>query len=88
MTTHPNEKAGRKQADRILAYMREHGAVTPLDALLEIGCMRLGARIYDLKQAGHPIKARLVEVPTRAGRLARVAEYYIEQQSAAEGRNA
>lgn len=40
------------QTDRILRHLREHGSITPLEALREFGCMRLGARIYDLKRAG------------------------------------
>lgn len=75
-TTHPDTKAGRKQADQILAYMLEHGAITPMDALLDIGCMRLAARINDLKGSGHAIEKRMVEVPRRRrGGTARVAEY-------------
>ncbi len=35
--------------------------LTPLDALKGCGCMRLGARIWDLKQRGYRIKSRLVQ---------------------------
>lgn len=30
--------------------------ITPLDALKEFGCFRLGARIHQLKKAGHTIE--------------------------------
>jgi hypothetical protein len=83
MTTHPNEQRGRSQAAKILDYIRAHGAITPIDALIEIGCFRLGARIYDLKQDGHRIETRLVEVRTRTGGTARVAEYYLERSKPA-----
>ena len=63
------------QSELILAYMKKHGSITPLDALLEIGCFRLGARIWDLKQAGHNIETEMVEVKTRHGGTATVASY-------------
>ena len=41
------------QSDAILAYLQEHGSITPMDALRVCGCMRLAARIQDLEEAGH-----------------------------------
>ena len=35
-------------------------SLTPLEALNEIGCLRLGARIYDLKRQGYDIKSEIV----------------------------
>ena len=52
----------------------KRGPITALQALRDFGCMRLGARIWDLRQRGHRIACKLVTVPTRAGR-ARVAQY-------------
>ena len=43
------------QKERILEYIREHGSITPVEALKHIGSFRLGARIYDIKQQGHDI---------------------------------
>ena len=40
------------QEEKIFNYMRRFGWITPMDALREFGCMRLGARIYDLEQKG------------------------------------
>jgi len=51
------------QSERILMYLQENGSITPLDALREIGCMRLGARIYDLKRRGIAIE-RTMETHT------------------------
>ena len=49
------------QASRIFEYMRAGNAITPLDALRLFGCMRLGARIYDLKQRGYVINTSIVK---------------------------
>lgn len=44
-----------KQTEKILKYMQEHGSITPLEALEEAGCMRLAARISDLRHDGYNI---------------------------------
>ena len=44
--------------------------LTPLDALDGCGCLRLGARIHDLRKLGYQIKSELVE---KNGK--RVAQY-------------
>ena len=48
------------QSARILEHLRLHGAITPMDALRQFGCFRLGARIWDLKRQGHRIKSTTV----------------------------
>ena len=48
------------QSNQILEYMRQGNSITPLEALNMFGCMRLGARIYDLSQAGHVIHREMV----------------------------
>ena len=44
------------QCKLILEYMQSHGSITPLDALREFGCMRLSARILDLRKLGWNIR--------------------------------
>jgi hypothetical protein len=48
------------QTIQILDYLKAGNSITPLDALRKFGCMRLGARIYDLKQAGHVIDTLII----------------------------
>ena len=50
------------QTAQILAHLNTGRSITPLDALDWFGGFRLGARIYDLKQDGHPIYREMVEV--------------------------
>ena len=67
----------QSQKDLILAYMEKHGSITPLEAQREIGCMRLGARIWDLRRDGYNIAREMVNVPNRNGGKATVARYWL-----------
>lgn len=67
--------AKQSQTDRVLERLKK-GPLTQLEALTELGVMRLGARVLELRDAGHPIITETVEVATRiAGETARVARY-------------
>lgn len=68
-----------KQTEQILDYMRKYGEITPLDAMKEIGCMRLAARISDLRKAGHNITSRKVAVRCRDGRKAYIERYKLDE---------
>jgi len=43
------------QNETILAALKEGKTISPLTALREFSCMRLAARVYDLRKDGHPI---------------------------------
>lgn len=66
------------QCERILMYLREVGSITPLDAMREFGCMRLGARVYDLKRRGIGIRKETETRENRWGQKVRYARYYLE----------
>ena len=57
---------------QILEYMRKYGSITPMEALREFGCYRLGARIYELRVSGVRIKTELVKSMTRPGLIRRL----------------
>jgi hypothetical protein len=48
------------QKQSILNYLQQGKSITPLEAFDLFKCMRLGARIWDLKQAGYDVKEELV----------------------------
>ena len=52
------------QTQQILAHLKSGKSITPLEALNDYGCFRLGARIYELKQDGHTIETDRFETPT------------------------
>lgn len=44
----------------ILRDLRRGKKITPLDALAAYNCLRLGARIYDMRRQGIPVKAERI----------------------------
>ena len=62
------------QNSKVLRYIEEHGSITPLEAM-RFGCMRLAARIKDLRTAGHSIESEMVSVIDEDGEMVRYARY-------------
>lgn len=65
------------QNEMVLAYMKDNGSITPRQAVDELGCMRLGARIWDLKRRGVKINKVMVTSSNRFGNDVRFARYSI-----------
>lgn len=67
------------QRVQIYEYFLAGGALTSLDALHKFGCMRLGARVWELKKMGIPILDRWVGRVNANGKWKRYKEYYMEK---------
>ncbi len=67
------------QCDKVLEYMKTWGSITQLEALRDIGCMRLASRISDLRKDGHAIGRRMKIGKNRNGDDICFAEYYLEE---------
>lgn len=66
------------QEDRILKYMKTHKrGITQDQATKMLGITRLGARIFDLKEAGHIIDSERIKVKNRYGEEVYVAQYHL-----------
>ena len=63
------------QNDRLLSYLQSGHSITPKEADELFGCMRLGARIYDLKQRGYPIISERVDGVNKFGDKCHWARY-------------
>jgi hypothetical protein len=61
----------QKQSDALLEVLKSGRAVTPLDALRNLGIGRLAARVHDLRALGFPIEQQMVSV----GDGKKVAQY-------------
>lgn len=72
-----------KQVDRILEYMRNHKQITQYDAFAELGIMRLGARIWEIRNdLGIPVSMEFIEVKNRHGETCHVAAYSLSEKEA------
>jgi hypothetical protein len=70
------------QAERILSYIEEFGSITQMEALNDLGCMRLASRISDLKKLGHPIKSDIEAVQNRYGEKCYIKRYALARSEA------
>ena len=68
------------QSDRVLRYMAEFGSITQMDAMQDLGCMRLAARIADLREQGYSIGRRTKKCTNRYGNTVSFAEYYLKEE--------
>lgn len=65
------------QNQRILDYIAEFGGITQLEALRDLGVLRLASRITELKISGYPVTYEWVTVENRYGEKCRVKRYSI-----------
>jgi hypothetical protein len=70
---------GMTQEDKIFLHLLNKGPITPMEAFQEYGIMRLSARIYELKKAGHRIESATIKVKNRFGEDCRVSKYYLRK---------
>jgi hypothetical protein len=68
------------QNQRILDYIERFGSITQLEALRDLGIMRLASRISDLRRLGYPIVADRVEITNRFGEKGRICSYRFETE--------
>ena len=67
------------QAQKVLAYIKENGFITPLEAIRDLGVMRLASRITDLKNMGYAIESENISVKTRDGKT-HVKKYWLAEE--------
>lgn len=65
----------KTQAQRVLDYIDEFGSITQLEALQDLGVMRLASRISDLKKQGYPIESKIQAVENRFGEPCYIKRY-------------
>ena len=63
------------QAQRVLDYIEQFGSITQLEALRDLGVMRLASRISDLKKQGYPITGEFETVLNRFGEPCQIKRY-------------
>ena len=66
------------QNQRILDYIEQFGSITQLDAMKDLGVMRLASRVSDLKRLGYPITSTIETVENRFGEKVHIKRYRME----------
>lgn len=69
------------QTEQVLEYMKTHGSINPLQAMQNLGIMRLSARIWDLKASGVQVETIQKKRKTPVG-VKQWAEYKLKEPTA------
>lgn len=67
------------QNERILKYISDFGSITQLEALADLGIMRLASRISDLKMKGYDIDSSFISVKNRYGEKCKIKRYFFKK---------
>ena len=67
------------QSERVLRHLEERGGLTQKEASDAYGIERLGARVYDLRCAGHPITKVMEAGKNRYGDTTHYARYFLKK---------
>ena len=71
----------KPSAQRILAYMQEHGSITGREAVSECGAMDYRKRISEIRDAGVPVIGEYVTSVNRYGEPVRFKQYRIGKEA-------
>ena len=74
-------ESGKTQCDYLLEYLERYNSITPMEALNAFGCMRLGARISDLRADGYDITT---EINPKGRKKYAIYRYYGEESEDAD----
>ncbi len=69
------------QSERVLDYIKEFGSITQLDAIRDLGIMRLASRVSDLKKSGVYITSKYEKVKNRYGEETQIKRYSIVENT-------
>lgn len=74
----------KTQRMQIVEYMQTHDGITSLDAIREIGCTRLPARIQELRRMGYDITGKMITVRNRHGSKCSVKLYALGKEGVSD----
>lgn len=69
------------QCDRVLRHLEDYGQITTMEAFQDYGITRLSGRIWDLRQAGHPITSTVTAGKNRYGETVHYTTYKLEEKA-------
>lgn len=75
------ENSKPTQAQRVLEYIRQFGSITQLEALRDLGVMRLASRVADLRKMGFNIAGEREAVVNRYEEISYIKRYFEEAEA-------
>lgn len=75
------ENSKPTQAMRVLEYIRQFGSITQLEALRDLGVMRLASRVADLRKMGFNIAGEREAVVNRYEEISYIKRYFEEAEA-------
>lgn len=73
--TNDNENKNPTQCDMVLQYLKDFGSITQLEALQDLGIMRLASRVSEINKFNKIIKTEFVYSTNRYGKPIKFAKY-------------
>lgn len=70
-----------KQVERAIAYMREHGSITSLEALTKLGILSFPKRICEMKEQGFYITSKWEHGQSEYGNKFRAKRYFLIEEN-------
>ena len=67
-----------EQTTLVMRYIAEHGSITALQAVMELGIMRLADVVHKLRKRGVPIVGHYVTGKNRFGQTCRYMRYSLK----------
>ena len=71
----------KPSAQRVLAYLIEHGSITTQQASRDLGMTELRSRISELSRAGFPIKKEWQNAKNKFGETVSFVRYSLEAEN-------
>ena len=68
------------QTERIIDYINRFGSITDMNAVEDLGCHRLAARIYDLRKDGYEIIDETIQAKNRFGETTHFKKYMLAEE--------
>jgi hypothetical protein len=68
------------QCERVIKYIKDFGSITTLEAIIDLGVLRLASRISELRKNGVQIADEITIVKNRYGEKCHVKKYYFKEQ--------
>lgn len=66
------------QRKKVLDYIQRFGSITPVEAMWDLGIMRLAARVYDLRRMGYNVVGNTEVGRNRYGEPVHYTRYTLE----------